>query len=108
MIAITWSDSQCKAGCAYVTATLVNTADDPTFNLNQLPPPLPAAVNPGSQTSVVGDPVSLQLAVKDGTGVPTFTWQITAGALPAGLAMSPSGLITANRRRRRSRTCRSP
>ena len=26
--------------------------------------------------------------------MPTFTWQITAGGLPAGLSMAPSGLIT--------------
>jgi type II secretory pathway pseudopilin PulG len=91
--AVTWSDSSCKTGCSYVTATLVSTADDPTFNLNQLPPPLPIAVDPGDQSLVAGDAVSLQLGVKDNTGVPTFTWQVSAGSFPAGIAMNPAGLI---------------
>jgi hypothetical protein len=77
-----------------VTATLVDTADDPTFNLNELPPPTPVAVDPGDQSVVVGDPVSVQLGVKDNTGVPTFTWQITSGSWPAGITMNPAGLIS--------------
>ncbi len=93
VVAVTWSDSHCTAGvCTYLTATLINTADDPTFNLNQFGQPPPVVAAPDRQDSYVGDPVSLQLAVEDGTGAPTFTWQSTA--LPAGLTLSPSGLIS--------------
>ncbi len=41
---------------------------------------------------VVGTPYSLQLAA--GGGVGTLSWQLTSGALPAGLTMSTSGLIS--------------
>ncbi|HEY3715521.1 MAG TPA: putative Ig domain-containing protein [Jatrophihabitantaceae bacterium] len=95
VVAVTWPEKRCPAStCSYVTATLISAADDPTFNLNQTPPAAPVVTNPGAKTSAVGDAVGLQLAVNDGTGVPTYTWQVTAGALPAGLALNPAGLIS--------------
>lgn len=103
VVAVTWRDSHCppaSAGdstptCVYVTSTLVSTTSDPVFNLNEAPPAVPIIVNPGSQTTyAVGDTVNLQLAVQNGTGVPTFTWVVNAGSLPPGLAMSPAGLIS--------------
>ncbi|HEX2901857.1 MAG TPA: Ig domain-containing protein [Jatrophihabitans sp.] len=103
VVAVTWQDSHCPPAssgdstptCVYVTSTLVSTAPDPVFNLNEAPPAVPIIVNPGSQTTyAVGDTVNLQLAVQNGTGVPTFTWVISAGSLPPGLAMNPAGLIS--------------
>ncbi len=103
VVAVTWPDSKCTAGtttanapaCLYVTSTLVSTAADPVFNLNEAPPAVPIIVNPGSQTTfAVGDTVNLQMAVQSGTGVPTFTWLVSAGALPPGLAMNAAGLIS--------------
>jgi type II secretory pathway pseudopilin PulG len=95
VVAVTWPDARCPAStCAYVTSTLLSAADDPTFNLNQTPPTAPVVGNPGAQTAAVGDTVSLQLSVQNGTGVPTYTWQVTGGALPAGLALNPAGSIS--------------
>ncbi|MCW2527136.1 MAG: dystroglycan-type cadherin-like domain repeat protein [Pseudonocardiales bacterium] len=94
VVAVTWSGAHCyPAACTYVTSTLISPDSDPTFNLTQVAPPLPVVINPGAQVSTVGDVVRLQLAVVANTGVPTFTWAVTAGALPAGLAMTPTGLI---------------
>jgi hypothetical protein len=50
-----------------------------------------SVANPGNQTSVVGDTVSLQLAASVGSG--SYTW--SASGLPGGLAInSASGLIS--------------
>jgi hypothetical protein len=46
--------------------------------------------NPGSQTGTVGTAVSLQLSASGGTA--PYTW--TATALPAGLSISSTGLIS--------------
>ena len=95
VVAVAWRDKVCPSSlCTYVTATLVDQDDDPTFNLNQTPPAVPVIINPGPQTAAVGDAVALQLAVQAGTGVSPLTWAITAGSLPAGLAMSPAGLMS--------------
>lgn len=49
--------------------------------------------NPGSQTSTVGTPASLQLHATDSSGATTFTW--TSTTLPAGLTLNAStGLIS--------------
>jgi subtilase family serine protease len=47
--------------------------------------------NPGTQTAVVGNPVSLQISGSDSGGQ---TLSFSATGLPAGLSMSSSGLIT--------------
>ena len=41
-------------------------------------------------TGIVGVPYSLQLVA---TGAGAFTWSVTSGVLPAGLTLSPSGLL---------------
>ncbi|MGW5054573.1 putative Ig domain-containing protein [Actinokineospora sp. NPDC004072] len=46
--------------------------------------------NPGNQTSTVGNAVNLQLTASGGTS--PYTWAATG--LPAGLSISPSGLIS--------------
>lgn len=95
VVAVTWTSSTCPAvGCSYVTATLISTAGDPLFKVNQPLPAAPVIANPGDQTSAVGDVVSLQLALQPGTGVPPFSWALAAGTLPAGLSLSPAGLIS--------------
>jgi hypothetical protein len=48
--------------------------------------------NPGSQTSTVGTAVSLQMQASDSASGQTLTY--AASGLPAGLSISPSGLIT--------------
>ena len=93
VVAVTWPGGRCPAGtCTYTTATQVSTAADPVFALNQAPPPAPAVTVPNNQTTVVGDTVSLQLAMPAGAGVDPATWQATG--LPAGLAISTTGLVT--------------
>jgi len=93
VVAVTWPGGRCPAGtCTYTTATLVSTAADPVFALNQAPPPAPSVTEPDDQTTVVGDTVSLQLAMPAGAGVDPATWQATG--LPAGLAISTTGLVT--------------
>ena len=91
VVSVTWGSTSCaSASCGYVTATLLSGTADPVFDLNQAGPPQPIIVNPGSQTSAIGDTVSLQLNTSQ--GVPTFTW--TATGLPSGLVISTAGLIT--------------
>jgi F5/8 type C domain/Beta-1,3-glucanase/Putative Ig domain len=48
--------------------------------------------NPGSQTSTVGTAVSLQMQASDSVSGQTLAY--TASGLPAGLSISPAGLIT--------------
>lgn len=96
VVAVTWSQTRCPtSGCSYVTATLISATGDPTFNLKQAPPAVPLVISPGNQTSTIGTAITpLQLAVQAGTGVPTLTWAVTAGALPIGIALTPAGLIS--------------
>ena len=96
VVAVTWSGRGCSSGsCTYLSATLVNADPDPVFNTNTaVPPASPTITDPGNQVSTVGGAVSLQLSVDSGTGVPPLTWAITTGALPTGLTLSASGLVT--------------
>jgi hypothetical protein len=48
---------------------------------------------PTLPNGTIGQPYTLTLMEQGGTG-PTFTWQITSGALPGGLSLSGSGSIT--------------
>src|SRR5689334_17063015 len=94
-VAVTWSQTGCPAGtCGYATSTFINVDGDPEFDDNQPLPPAPQIKLPStaSTTVEIGDVVSLQLLVKDGTGVPPFFWSATG--LPTGLTISPDGLIT--------------
>lgn len=93
VVAVSWTAPHCTpASCTYVTSQLISSAIDPTFLMNQPLPPAPVVATPGDQVGAVGDEISLQLLVKQDTGVPTFTWAATG--LPAGLQLSPLGLIT--------------
>ena len=96
VVAVTWRNQKCPASaCTYVTTTLINPDVDPIFNSNIGDPPTDPVVTPtDDQVSSVGSPVSLTLAVNSGTGVPTYTWQVTAGTLPVGLTLSASGVIS--------------
>ncbi|WP_051944221.1 alkaline phosphatase family protein [Streptacidiphilus rugosus] len=51
-----------------------------------------SVANPGAQTATVGTPVSLQLTGTDSDSTQTLGW--TAAGLPAGLSVSPGGLIS--------------
>lgn len=100
-VTVTWSGARCPAaGCTFVTSTLLSTVDDPLFNVSQSPPAAPTLSYPfttqGSSqnalTVAVGDTVDLAATV---TGTPTSKVTITAGNLPAGLALDTStGRIT--------------
>ncbi|WP_434442771.1 S8 family serine peptidase [Lentzea sp. E54] len=50
----------------------------------------PSVTNPGTQTSTVGTPASLQLSASGGTA--PYTWSVSG--LPAGLSASASGAIS--------------
>ena len=94
VVGVTWTGAHCAtAVCNYVTSTLLSPDSDPTFNLNQTPPTVPH-VTTSDQVSTVGETVSLQLNTDSGTGVPTLQWAVTNGTLPAGLAISPTGIIS--------------
>ncbi len=96
VVGVTWTDKRCVGGqCTYVTTTLLSTDSDPNFLLNQTPPAAPVLVDPGAQTSAIGDEVSLQLSLA-GTGVTPITWtSYVSGAdtLPPGLSVDNTGLI---------------
>ncbi|MGH8963146.1 MAG: putative Ig domain-containing protein, partial [Jatrophihabitantaceae bacterium] len=98
VVAVSWSAAHCTpTSCIYVTSTLISVDADPTFKINQPLPAAPVVVDPPSQTNAVNDQVSLQLNVQNSTGVVPFTWTVPlsgAGALPKGLTMSTTGLIT--------------
>lgn len=102
VVAVTWPDTNCPttiagslvATCTYVTSTLLNRADDPVFKVGQTAATAPVPVNPTPRTSTVGTAVALQLDVRSGTGVPTHTWSVVAGALPTGLTLSADGLVS--------------
>ena len=94
VVAVAWPGAHCTTNvCSYVTSTLLSPSSDPTFNVNTVPPTVPK-LSVANQTSTVGETVSLQLATTSGTGVPTLTWTQTGGSLPAGLALSVTGLIS--------------
>lgn len=95
VVAVTWPSGNCGSSqCAYVTSTLVSAAADPTFRINAAPYAAPLIVDPGALTNAVNDQVALQLKLATGTGVPSFTWAVASGALPPGLSMNGSGLIS--------------
>jgi type II secretory pathway pseudopilin PulG len=104
IVAVVWTQRGCEADtCAYTTSTLISADADPEFDDNQ---PLPAApqcqLPTAAQTTVeVGDSVSVQMNVKNNTGVPPFFWSepntepsgdVALSSL--GLALSPAGLIS--------------
>ncbi len=77
VVAVTWPGERCPArSCSYVTSTVLSPDDDPVFALNESPHPAPVVPNPGTQTTSVGGRIDLQLAVEQGTGVPTMTWTV--------------------------------
>jgi type II secretory pathway pseudopilin PulG len=86
----TWTDDNaCRANggtCTYVATTLVSRASEPSFDFNR---PAPQVMD-NTQTWYVGDTVSYQLKARGGQ-LPN-TW--TIAAVPAGLSMAPSGMIT--------------
>lgn len=83
----TWPDGTCpNSACGYVATTLVSRASEPTFDFNR---PAPQVLD-NNQTWYVGDSVSYQMKARGGQ-LPN-TWTISK--LPAGLSMSPAGIIT--------------
>ncbi|WP_375496750.1 putative Ig domain-containing protein [uncultured Jatrophihabitans sp.] len=94
VVSVSWKSGNCPTGCYYVTNTLINADPDPTFKANQPPRAAPIIVDPGDQFDDTGGNVALQLSLQAGTGVPGYNWELTAGSLPAGLTLSPSGLIS--------------
>jgi prepilin-type N-terminal cleavage/methylation domain-containing protein len=98
VVAVTWQHNSCetKPGpqpprpaneCVYIASTLVSPGSDPVFDLKRPPPTISG---PGNQAGYSGVAVSFQLVASGGT-LPR-SWSLTG--LPAGLAVSTSGLIT--------------
>ncbi|MCM4078693.1 type IV pilus modification PilV family protein [Paractinoplanes hotanensis] len=92
VVLITWPDNSCAATpgnppntCLYVTSTLVSRAPEPNFDLHR-PSPI---VLTQSLTFYRGILTAAQLEARGGQ-LPN-TW--TVGALPAGLSMTPLGVI---------------
>jgi type II secretory pathway pseudopilin PulG len=96
VVSVAWNGPRCLATCAYVTSTLLSAAADPTFRINAGAYAAPVVVARATQTSVINDTdVSLAMVVQNGTGVPPFTWTVSAGALPNGLVLNPTtGVIS--------------
>lgn len=96
VVAVTWTGQRCgpSTTCSYVTSTLVSAGPDRTFRVNAGPYPAPIVVAKAAQSSVVGDTASVQMTVQNGTGVPPFTWAVSSGALPTGLSLGTTGLIS--------------
>ena len=93
VVAVTWPGPRCPNSlCSLVTATLISPRSDPLFSSQQQPPTAPTITDPGSQISWLGQTVSVQFATDPGSGVDPETWSATG--LPAGLSISPSGLVT--------------
>jgi hypothetical protein len=61
------------------------------LSINVAPPPLSGSSVPLLET-LLRSSFSYQL-IADG-GTPPYTWSVTTGALPAGLSLSPAGLIS--------------
>ncbi|WP_449063124.1 putative Ig domain-containing protein [Planomonospora algeriensis] len=86
--AVTWSDKNCvDTQCVYVTTTLVSPEPDALFNINRPPP---NASTPPAQYGYRGAEAKLQLTATGGR-LP-LTWSATG--LPAGMSISPGGLIS--------------
>jgi hypothetical protein len=77
-----------------VTATdSTNATGSATFSTTVSAPPNTVAVtNPGEQTATVGTAFSLQIAATDSSSTETLAF--TATGLPAGLSITPAGLIS--------------
>ena len=97
-VAVTWKNNDCTTDpaspasrpaneCVYVASTLVSAGTDPVFDLKRPPP---TVVNPGTQYTYVGDTTNFQLIAAGGT----LPRKYTLTGLPAGLAVSQTGLIT--------------
>jgi Putative Ig domain len=91
------SGTPTTAGGYNVTATVKNTANltasqSFTWSILNQPAQSPSLLNPGNQTNVVGQSVSLQLSATDPGGL---ALQYSASGLPPGLSIASStGLIT--------------
>ncbi|MCO8269128.1 putative Ig domain-containing protein [Actinoplanes sp. TRM 88003] len=92
VVLITWPDNSCDVApgnppntCLYVTSTLVSRAPEPNFDLHR---PSPVVLTQ-SVTFYRGVPAAAQLEARGGQ-LPN-TW--TVAKLPAGLSMTPGGLI---------------
>ena len=90
-VVVTWTGARCPSnGCTYVTSTLLSTADDPTFNVNESTPV--SFVDPLVANWAVGDPVNLAIIRSNPQ---PFRVVINTGTLPAGLALNTAtGVIS--------------
>ena len=91
------SGTPTTAGTSTVTVTATDTTGASgsasfSWTVNPAGGNTVTVTNPGSQTSTVGTAVSLQMQASDSASGQTLTY--AASGLPAGLSISPSGLIT--------------
>ena len=90
------SGTPTTAGTSTVTVTATDTTGASgsasfSWTVNPAGGNTVTVTNPGSQTSTVGTAVSLQMQASDSASGQTLTY--AASGLPAGLSISPSGLI---------------
>src|SRR5207244_1859753 len=91
--AVTATDSAANVGVASYSLTVAAT---PVVPPAPPPPPTVVVVSPaGVAAGVVGGLYSQALAASGGSG--SYTFAVTAGSLPAGLTLSPAGVLTAPR-----------
>lgn len=87
VVLVTWPERACPAGtCSYLTTTLIARANEPTFDIHR-----PAPVVKTTTVVVYRGVASVYQLEATGGQLPN-TWSSTA--LPAGLTMSPDGVIS--------------
>jgi len=89
--AAVWAGLNAASTPNKITNVGANTPNKLLYSLFGDPQPgNPSVTNPGSQSSTVGSPASLQLAATGGTA--PYSWSVSG--LPAGLSASSSGAIS--------------
>ena len=99
IVAVTWSAPRggCSStGCDYVTATLISTTSNPTFDVN---PTIPYINSADNATFTIDSPGSFQVTTT-GFPPPIYTdvaygnTACTPSALPTGISLSTAGLLS--------------
>ncbi|MEV6717034.1 S8 family serine peptidase [Lentzea sp. NPDC051208] len=88
--AAVWNGINAASTPNKITNVGANTPNKLLYSLFGAPSGNPSVTNPGTQTSTVGTPASLQLSASGGTA--PYTWSVSG--LPAGLSANASGAIS--------------
>ncbi|RDI21673.1 peptidase inhibitor I9 [Lentzea flaviverrucosa] len=88
--AAVWNGINAASTPNKITNVGANTPNKLLYSLFGAPSGNPSVTNPGTQTSTVGTPASLQLSASGGTA--PYSWSVSG--LPAGLSANASGAIS--------------